>query len=382
MKRSGDKGGKMRLLKIQPEIHKFDRFEEFAGEYKIGRGDLVFTHQFLYDGFMEKLNLEAEYLFIECFGTGEPSDEMINYIMASMRGKEINRVISVGGGSVIDISKLLVLEDTDDCLNYFEKTVPIKKNKELVIVPTTCGTGSEVTNIAISEIKSKKTKMGLAVDELYPESAVLIPELFMGLPFNFFVTSSIDALIHAVEAYVSPKSNPYTEIFSVKAIEMILKGYMDILERGEEYRKAIIEEFIIGSNYAGIAFGNAGVGAVHALSYPLGGVYHVPHGEANYQFFTEVFKTYLKKSPEGKIGEINRVLASIMGVDEGCDVYEELSKVLDRLLARKPLQEYGMKEEEIEKFADSVIQGQQRLLANNYVPLTRGDIVSIYKNLY
>ncbi len=382
MKRSGDKGGQMRLLKIQPEIHKFDRFDEFAAEYKIGEGDLIFTHQFLHDSFMEKLNLEAEYLFIECFGTGEPSDEMINYIMASMRGKDIRRVISVGGGSVIDISKLLVLEDTDDCLNYFEKKVPIKKNKELVIVPTTCGTGSEVTNIAISEIKSKKTKMGLAVDELYPESAVLIPELFMGLPFNFFVTSSIDALIHAVEAYVSPKSNPYTEIFSVKAIEMILKGYMDILERGEDYRKEIIEEFIIGSNYAGIAFGNAGVGAVHALSYPLGGVYHVPHGEANYQFFTEVFKTYLKKSPEGKIRDINRVLASIMGVDEGCDVYEELSKVLDRLLARKPLQEYGMKVEEIESFADSVIEGQQRLLANNYVTLTRGDIVNIYKNLY
>ncbi|GLI57090.1 4-hydroxybutyrate dehydrogenase [Propionigenium maris DSM 9537] len=372
----------MRLLKIQPEIHKFDRFDEFAAEYKIGEGDLIFTHQFLHDSFMEKLNLEAEYLFIECFGTGEPSDEMINYIMASMRGKDIRRVISVGGGSVIDISKLLVLEDTDDCLNYFEKKVPIKKNKELIIVPTTCGTGSEVTNIAISEIKSKKTKMGLAVDELYPESAVLIPELFMGLPFNFFVTSSIDALIHAVEAYVSPKSNPYTEIFSVKAIEMILKGYMDILERGEEYRKEIIEEFIIGSNYAGIAFGNAGVGAVHALSYPLGGVYHVPHGEANYQFFTEVFKTYLRKSPEGKIKGINRVLASIMGVDEGCDVYEELSKVLDRLLSRKPLQEYGMKEKEIESFADSVIEGQQRLLANNYVPLTREDIVNIYKNLY
>ncbi len=71
-----------------------------------------------------------------------------------------------------------------------------------------------------------------------------------------------------------------------------------------------------------------------------------------------------------------------MGVDEGCDVYEELSKVLDRLLARKPLQEYGMKVEEIESFADSVIEGQQRLLANNYVTLTRGDIVNIYKNLY
>jgi len=372
----------MRLLKIQPEIHKFETFKEFTTEFEIKKGDLVFTHKFLYETFMKDLDLDTEYLFVEDFGSGEPSDEMINAIMSSMRGKEINRVVAVGGGSVIDISKLLVLEDTDDCLNYFEKKVPIIRNRELIIVPTTCGTGSEVTNIAIAEIKSKKTKMGLAVDELYPESAILIPELFLGLPFNYFVTSSIDALIHAIEGYVSPKANIYTEMFSVRAIEMILNGYMDILEKGEEYRKEIIEEFIIGSNYAGIAFGNAGVGAVHALSYPLGGVYHVPHGEANYQFFTEVFKTYLRKSPEGKIREINKVIASTIGVSVDGDIYGELSKVLDRLLTRKPLKEYGMQEEEIEKFTDSVIEGQQRLLANNYVALTREDIVDIYKNLY
>jgi 4-hydroxybutyrate dehydrogenase len=372
----------MRLLKIQPEIHKFDTFKEFAADFKIGKGDLLFTHDFLFNNYMKDLNLESENLFFECFGLGEPSDETINYIMDAIRGKDINRVIAVGGGSVIDISKLLILEDTKDCLNYFEKTVEIKKVRELVIVPTTCGTGSEVTNISISEIKSKKTKMGLAVDELYPESAVLIPELLTNLPYKFFVTSSIDALIHAIEAYVSPKANMYTEIFSVKAIEMILKGYMEILENGEEHRKEIIEDFMIGSNYAGIAFGNAGVGAVHALSYPLGGVYHVPHGEANYQFFTEVFKTYLAKDPNGKISEVNKVLADIMNVPAGEDVYAALSNVLDQLLSRKPLKEYGMKEEEIEGFADAVISGQQRLLANNYVPLERTDIINIYKNLY
>ncbi len=111
--------------------------------------------------------------------------------------------------------------------------------------------------------------MGLGTDELFADHAVLIPELVKGLPYRFFVASSIDALIHAIESYVSPKANPYTEVFSVKAMELILKGYMQIIEKGEEYRKEIIEEFVIGSNYAGIAFGNTGVGAVHALSYPL-----------------------------------------------------------------------------------------------------------------
>lgn len=372
----------MRALKVQPEIHKFDTFEEFAKEFNIGEGDLILTNEFLYTPFMQDLNLKADAIFQERFGLGEPSDEMINAIMEEMRGKNYNRIIAIGGGSIIDISKLLALKDEGDCVKLFEKTVPIVKEKELIIVPTTCGTGSEVTNISISEIKSKHTKMGLATDELYPEYAVLIPELVKGLPFKFFVTSSIDALIHAIESYVSPKSNPYTEIFSVKAIDLIIKGYKEIIKYGEAHRTEIIEDFVIGSNYAGIAFGNTGVGAVHALSYPLGGVYHVPHGEANYQFFVEVFRTYNKKNPDGKIKEINKVLANALGVSEDADVYAELAKLLDKLLERKPLKEYGMKEEEIESFTDNVIAGQQRLLANNYVPLSRDEIRDIYKSLY
>jgi len=107
----------------------------------------------------------------------------------------------------------------------------------------------------------------------------------------------------------------------------------------------------------------------------------VPHGEANYQMFIEVFKTYYKRNPEGKIKEINKVLSDILGCDTA-NVYEALAGVLDKLLARKPLREYGMKEEETELFADSVIAGQQRLLANNYVPLSREEIANIYKALY
>ena len=94
-----------------------------------------------------------------------------------------------------------------------------------------------------------------------------------------------------------PKSNPYTQIFCRAAIESIIDVFKHIAAQGPEYRLERLKEMLIASNYAGIAFGNTGVGAVHALSYPLGGNYHVPHGEANYQFFTEVFKFYYKKKP-------------------------------------------------------------------------------------
>ena len=371
----------MKLLQVKPQMYKFDKFNDFAESFNLGDGDFVLTNEFLYTPFMKELNLSADFMFQEKYGLSEPSDEMINDIMKDMSGKDYKRIIAVGGGSIIDIAKLLVIKDASNALDLFERRIPLVKGREFIIVPTTCGTGSEVTNISIAEIKSRHTKMGLAADELYADYAVLIPELLKGLPYRVFVTSSIDALIHAIESYVSPNANSYSELFSIKAIELILNGYVKILEIGENYRNEIIEDFLVGSNYAGIAFGNAGVGAVHALSYPLGGMYHVPHGEANYQMFMEVFKTYYRIKPGGKIVEVNKIIANILGCNIE-NVYEALTKVLDKLLNRKPLREYGMKEEEIEIFTDSVIEGQQRLLKNNYVPLSRQEILNIYRNLY
>ncbi|MCH3964511.1 MAG: 4-hydroxybutyrate dehydrogenase [Clostridium sp.] len=371
----------MKLLQVVPEIYKFDSTKEFVQFFNIGKGDLILTNEFLYKPFLEKYEKGAYVVFQEKYGNGEPSDEMINEIIRNIGDKKYDRVIALGGGTVIDISKLLGLKYTKDSLDLFDGKVPLVKDKKLIIVPTTCGTGSEVTNVSVAELKSKHTKKGIAGEQLYADYAVLIPEVVKGLPYKFFVTSSVDALIHASESYLSPKATPYTEIFSVEAIKLILNGYISILEKGQDYRTKIIEDFVLGSNYAGIAFGNAGCAAVHALSYPIGGNYHVPHGEANYLFFTEIFKTYIKKNPEGKIKKLNNLLSDILQCNED-SVYEELAKVLDKLLPRKPLREYGMKEEEIEIFTDEVIKRQQRLLVNSYEPFSRQDIVGTYKKLY
>jgi 4-hydroxybutyrate dehydrogenase len=371
----------MKNFQLVPQIHSFDSFKDFAKDFKLGEGDLVITNEFIYEPFMKSINIKAVFIFQERYGLGEPSDEMINSILKDMP-KDVKRIIAVGGGTIIDISKLMVFKDVKDCLDLFEKKIPFVKNKELVIVPTTCGTGSEVTNISIAEIKSKHTKMGLASDELFASHAILIPELIRGLPLRFFMASSIDALIHAAESYLSPKSNSYTDLFATKSIEMIMKGYMEMIEKGTEHRLNLLRDFAYASNYAGIAFGNAGVGAVHAMSYPLGGLYHVPHGEANYHMFTEVFKMYNKKNPSGKIRSINSLLLRSLNLYEGEDIYGALESVLSKLLVKKSLKEFGMKREDIECFTDNVISNQQRLLVNNYVPLLREEMVEIYTNLY
>ncbi len=371
----------MQFFKLKTTVHAFDHFEEFAREFKLGAEDLVITQSFLYEPFIKALNLPCTFIMQDKYGAGEPSDEMMNAILGDLKGTRYNRVVAVGGGTVIDISKLFVLKDLNNVVDAFEHTIPLIKEKELIILPTTCGTGSEVTNISIAEIKSKHTKMGLADDAIVADHAVLIPELIGGLPMRFFAASAIDALIHAVEAYVSPKSNEYTRIFSEAAIKMILDVFCDIATNGPDQRLKRLKEMAIASNMAGVAFGNAGVGAVHALSYPLGGTYHVPHGESNYQFFTEVFKAYQAKQPKGLIQDVNGLLADEMGCSVK-DVYDELDNLLGRLMDKKPLREYGMKDEEVRGFAESVMVTQQRLLQNNYVPLTVDEIEAIYRKLY
>ena len=372
----------MKLFSVKPDLYKYATAAEFAKEFEIGKGDLVITNQYIYEPFFGSLNLGCDVIFQEKYGAGEPTDEMVEAIYADSRKMgEHKRVIAIGGGTVIDISKLFSLKNVSPVDDLYDGKLEVVKNKELVLVPTTCGTGSEVTNIAILALLKKGTKKGLAVDEMYADHAVLVPELLKGLPFKFFATSSIDALVHAVESSLSPKGNEITRMFGYKAIDMILSGYKKIAAEGEDARIPLLGEFLAASTYAGIAFGNAGCAAVHATSYPLGAKYHVAHGESNYAMFTGVMNKYMSIRSDGEIAKLNAYIAGILGCDVA-NVYEELEKLLNHILPKKALHEYGVTEQDLEEFTDSVLENQQRLLANNFVPLSREQILEIYKVLY
>ena len=371
----------MKQFLVVPEIHKLNTFDEFYKEFQINKNDLILTIEPIYNAYLKDKQIDFNVVFPEQYAIGEPTDTMIDEIFNDISGIEYDRVIAIGGGSIVDIAKLFVLKPAKYSEQLFLREAPIVKEKSLIIVPTTCGTGSEVTNISIALLTKRNIKMGLADNAICADYTVLIPELLAKLPYKVFVTSSVDALIHAAESYLSPKASGYTELFSIKAMEIILKGYMEVIKNGQDYFRNIIEDFLVASNYAGIAFGNAGCAAVHAMSYPLGGVYHVPHGEANYQFFIEVFKYYKEKKPIGKIQDMERLFADILGCNEDIAI-DELGKLLNNLLILKPLREYGMKKEEIVDFAENVILTQQRLLGNNYVAFKKQDLINIYQKLY
>ena len=371
----------MKAFWQKTQIHKIEHAKDFVKEYEIGEKDFILASKSTYETYFAPLGIHAHVEYKSKYGKGEPTDVMIDALLSDFRKTDCDRIIAIGGGAVIDMAKILVLDGNYTAAQIFGREVPLKKARTLVAIPTTCGAGSEVSNVSIAEFTELHTKMGLAVDEIYADQAVLIPELLTGLPYSFFATSAIDAFIHAIESYVSPKATLYTQMFSMKAMEMIVDGFKKIAKNGEEYRLNLLDEFLTASNLAGIAFGNAGTGAVHAMSYPLSGVYHVTHGEANYQFLTAVFARYQELKPDGKLKGLNEFLSELLECDAK-DVYTELEKLLDQIIARKSLHEYGMKEEEIESFAKNVEKTQQRLLNQSYVKFTWQQMAEIYKKLY
>ena len=370
----------MEQINFRPSLFKFKTCRDFAKAFELKEGDLILTNEYIFNPYFGNLGLNVETIFQEQYGAGEPTDVMVDAIIEDAKKKGCKRIIAVGGGTIIDIAKVLAISDGESVDELYDLPVTEKKHP-LIIIPTTCGTGSEVTNISIINRTRLGVKMGLTGEALFADSAVLIPELLEGLPFPVFAASSIDALVHAVESSLSPKATPYTKLFGYKAIEMILTGFQKIAKDGKDALKGLLEEFLIASNYAGLAFGTAGCAAVHALSYPLGGAYHVPHGESNYAMFTGVLKNYMEIQKDGEIEVLNSYMADLLGCDVEV-VYEKLEELLDQLLPKKALHEYGVTEDELEIFTKSVMETQGRLMGNNFVPLDEQRVLKIYRELY
>ena len=379
-----------REIIIAPTIYKFANFGEFAQEFALGERDVVLTNEFIYKPFMEQFNLPCSYVFQEKFGVGEPSEAMIETMYEQIPYETYDRVIAIGGGAIMDLCKLLGCKRPSSVHELYFKREPVVHEKEVIAIPTTCGTGSEVTNISVAIVKDEKngvltggeTKLGLVSDDIIPNKVCLIPDLLKTLPMKPFAASAIDALIHATESYLSPSRKTMTsEMYSVKAMELILEGFRRIGENVADARLDYLEEFVTASLYAGIAFLKAGCATVHGMSFPLGGTYHVPHGESNYALFGKILEIYDEIKPDGELAKFKALVGRILG----CDASEALTKLAEleeKILPLKPLREYGFKESDIVDFPVSVMENQQRLITNSYVPMTKDLMERIYRECY
>lgn len=379
-----------REIIIAPTIYKFANFGEFAQEFALGERDVVLTNEFIYKPFMEQYNLACNYVFQEKFGVGEPSEAMIETMYAAIPYESYDRVIAIGGGAIMDLCKLLGCKRPSSVHELYFKREPVVHEKEVIAIPTTCGTGSECTNISVAIVKDEKdgkltggeTKLGLVSDDIIPNKVCLVPDLLKTLPYKPFASSAIDALIHATESFLSPHRKTITsEMYSVKAMEMILEGFRRIALEGPDARLDYLGEYVTASLFAGIAFLKAGCATVHGMSFPLGGTYHVPHGESNYALFGKILEIYNEVKPDGELGKFKEIVARCLGCSKD-DALRTLNVTLEKVLALKPLHEYGFKEEDITGFPESVMINQQRLITNSYVPMTKELMERIYRECF
>lgn len=353
----------MKQFRCAPALYSYDTIPAFETAYAGTRGDLFLTSRHL----SAPPATEAQVLCLEDFGAGEPTDEMAARIARAIR-TPYSRVIGIGGGAVLDMAKWLSLGGEMSVQAVFSGNALPRKMARLVLVPTTCGSGSEVTNVCVLYFVKEGTKRGFAHDAFFADEVVLVPAYLSGLPYTVYAASSLDALIHAWESHLSPNATDMTRLFSKAATQMILQNYRYIVAHGRDAIRDTARDALFASLYAGLAFSTAGCGAVHAMSYPFGAAYHVPHGEANYQLFIEVLRLYRERAAN---------LPAPVDLS-----LEALDALLQGILPRRPLASYGMRPEDCDSFAEVVCQTQQRLLSNCPVPLSEADIARVYRRVY
>ncbi|AXT38247.1 iron-containing alcohol dehydrogenase [Alteromonas sp. BL110] len=220
----------------------------------------------------------------------EPEVDVIERKLCLLREKQIDGIIALGGGSAIDSAKVLAstYDYTGPLVDLFGENTLTQRNLPLIVVPTTAGTGSEVTNIAILSDPKAQMKKGIVSHCLLPDVAIVAPEMTKTCPPSITAASGIDAFVHALEAYISVNASPITDALAEKALKLIFNSLSHAYNNGENLSAR--EDMATGSLMAGLAFGNAGVGAVHALAYPLGGRFHLSHGMSNAVMLPHVLK--------------------------------------------------------------------------------------------
>ncbi|SCI56971.1 Ethanolamine utilization protein EutG [uncultured Flavonifractor sp.] len=369
---------------VNSKLHEVASFQEFLEEFQISDRDLLFLNKFTYQDFLANLPLPCQLLFYEDYSTSEPSDEVVTHILQDLQGREIDRIIGVGGGSVLDTAKLLCIKDAQSYDDIYEERVPLVRDKGLILIPTTCGTGCEMTCVSVIDRPKLQAKIGKRIECNFADHAVLIPDLLMKIPHKVFACSAIDALIHAMEIFVNPLSGNFNKPFCREAIRLNIKNFQKMACEGMDAKFQVMDQFLLASSYAGIALSNDICGAVHACAMHFGGQHHVPHGESNYRFLVPVFSTYAELRPDGpELNELASIIRQELRVETDLQgTFQALDDLLDQILPRKRLREYGVREEDLPRYVERVYETQQRLLVANYVKMDQDQFLEIYKKAY
>ena len=310
----------------------------------------------------------------------DPDIELISQVVDIAGNNKIEAVIGIGGGSPIDTAKVAAALAVNKEGIYDVIGVELLKKEALPIIaiPTTAGTGSEVTHIAILSDKKDGIKKGIVSTKILPSYAILDPLLTLDVPPSVTAGSGMDALTHAIEAYTSVNANEYTDNLALKAVEIIINNIKTAYEQGKniEARK----NMLLGSLMAGLAFANAGVAAVHAFAYPLGGMFDIPHGVANSLMLSTIMEHNAEVCNEKYIN-LGKVVSEINIEPDNYTIIKYVIDLCHFLNIPKNLSEMNIPESAIPQMAE-IVMNVTRLLGNNPVKICLEDAKKIYTTAF
>lgn len=315
----------------------------------------------------------------------DPPEAVIRAAASFARTEQVDAVLGFGGGSSMDVAKVIAILAHPEQHQPLEDMYGIDQvhgpRLKLILVPTTAGTGSEVTPISIVTT-GKTTKNGIVSPLLFADVTLLDAHLTQDLPRHITAATGIDAMVHAVEAYTSKnKKNFYADLLAVRALQLLYSNLKLVLEDGHDLEAR--QNMLVGSMLAGQAFANSPVGAVHALAYPLGGHFHISHGHSNALVFTEVLKFNTPHAKQHYAELMQHIEPNSSGSIEGlCDLFiDHMQNYLDMTGLPLTLRALQVPEQALEQLArDAMLQ--TRLLQNNPRDMSYHDAFNIYQAIY
>ncbi len=315
---------------------------------------------------------------------GEPPLELADEGAKMATAKKCDIVVGIGGGSTMDVAKAVavIAANKGAAKDYLGLGNVPGPGLPTIMVPTTAGTGSEVTFTSVFIRKNLNKKEGMNSPYLYPDIALLDPELTLSIPPHVTATTGVDALCHAIESYTSITASPMSEMVSLEAIDLISSNLRACVHNGADLEAR--GEMLLGSLYAGLGLANAGVTAVHSLSYPLGGMYGIPHGLANTLLLPAVMNFNLPGALEkfAVIAEVMGVPTESLSLNEAAGMaVGAVEDLIDDCGVYDTLETMGIEEDDFPKLAKAAMT-VARPLENNPRKVTEADAIAIYNDAY
>lgn len=317
----------------------------------------------------------------------EPTDKYIEEALALFQEEQCDVIVSLGGGSCIDTAKAVaILAKNDGYIGDYmggAKTITNAPAPHLAI-PTTAGTGSEVTDVTVVTNTSNDEKMMIKASQIMPTVAIVDPILTMSSPKKVTAATGVDALSHAVEAYLSKLAQPMTDTLALQAIELIASNLKVAYENPKNYEAR--EAMSLGSMYAGMAFSNASVCLVHGMSRPIGALFNVPHGESNAMLLPAVL-AFSQSHCTDRLAVIGRIFdskAKDVTDEEAAIVAVNQIKKLCLELNIPNLETWGIDKEEFEASVEKMAEDAIRSGSPNNNPRvpSKDDIQALYHTCY